>query len=68
MKLSDEQKEIIEYVKQGKTNAFIAKELKYSERSIKRKLQKLYNEFGANNKASLVVEILSFESRGFYAY
>ena len=68
MKLTEEQKGIIELVKQGKTNAYIAKKTFLSVRTIERRLQNLYEQFGAENRAALVVQIIRYENRGYCDY
>jgi len=64
MKLTNEQRNIIQLLKEGKTNARIAKEMFVSLATIERRLTDLYNIFGAENRTSFIVEILRMENAG----
>jgi len=59
MKLTEEQTKILELLVQGKTNMQIANELGYSDRSVKRKLQKLKKLFQVENRTALTSAFLS---------
>jgi len=61
MKLTEEQKSIIELVVQGKTNAQIAEEMGYCERNVKKKLHKIYKTFKVENRAALITTYLSMK-------
>jgi len=64
MRLTIEQRDIIELLKQGKTNAYIAQVMFLSVSTIERRLSDLYLKFGAENRASFVVEVLALENAG----
>lgn len=59
MKLTQEQIDILEQVVQGRTNMQIAEHLGYSERSVKRKLQKLFRFFKVENRAALATSYMA---------
>ncbi len=54
MKLTEEQKVILEELISGSTNQQIADKIGYSESSIKRKVKELFNVFNVKNRASLI--------------
>ena len=54
MKLTEEQKVILEELISGSTNQQIADKIGYSESSIKRKVKELLNVFNVKNRASLI--------------
>ncbi len=58
MYLSEEQKQIIKYVKAGFTNIEIAEELGYSPDTIKKKLCFLYRFFNVKGRANLVTKAI----------
>lgn len=61
MKLTAEQAEIINYVVEGQTNIQIAEEMGFSERSINRRLKKIFKIFGVENKPSLIREAMAMQ-------
>lgn len=54
-KLTVKEKEILEELVQGKTNAEMAEKIGYSERYIKKMLQNLQKKFKVENRIKLVV-------------
>ena len=55
IQLDAEQIRILELIRQGYSNAAIGKSLSYAESSIKRKVSKLFEIFGASNRTELVL-------------
>jgi DNA-binding NarL/FixJ family response regulator len=64
MKLTEEQKDILEELISGSTNQQIADKTGYCERSIKRKIKHLFNTFNVKNRSSLVREAIIAKSNG----
>lgn len=68
MELTEEQKRIVEMVKEGKTNKFMAHKLFLSERTINRRIEELCDIYGADNKIALPAQIIAAENRGYCDY
>lgn len=62
--LTEVEKQVLELLCQGKNNADIAKELSYSESSIKKYVSRLMVHFGASSRLDLVVALLNRDTRG----
>ena len=65
MALTERQKDIVELVKHGKSNAYIANKLSFGIRTVERELTELFISFGVENRTSLVTQILKYENRGY---
>lgn len=55
--LDNEQKLIVELLKQGLTNIEIGEELGYSSDSIKKRLSIIYKKFGVKKRIELIYQI-----------
>lgn len=55
-RITEEERQIIRFVIQNTTNAQIAEELGYCERSIERKVSAIYKKFKAENRVTLVTK------------
>ncbi len=60
MYLTEEQKEIINFVKKGFTNIEIGEELGYSSDTIKKKLRSIYKKFNVKRRIDLVSKIVRY--------
>lgn len=61
MRLTGEEEQIeaiIKLLAQGKTNAYITKEIHISKTTLKRRLSKIYTRFKASDRTKLVISIL----------
>jgi DNA-binding NarL/FixJ family response regulator len=56
--MNDELQTILREIVQGKTNKEIATELKYSQRTIERRITTLLNLYNVSNRKQLIVEFL----------
>lgn len=59
MQLTEEQKQIIRYVKQGLTNIEIAEEMGYSPDTIKKRLWLIYKLLNVKNRIDLISKIVN---------
>lgn len=55
--LSKREREVVQLVKEGKTNESIAKELHISINTVKKHLQNIYQKYSVNNRTQLVDKI-----------
>lgn len=58
-KLSQEQKNVTNYLIKGYSNLEIAEEIGYSERTINRKLQEICKIYNVNNSKQLIIKLIS---------
>lgn len=56
--MNDELQSILRLIVEGKSNKEISSELKYSQRTIERRITKLLNLYKVSNRKELIVEFL----------
>lgn len=69
MKFTEEQKNIIELLKQGKSNTYISKKIFMSKGTLKRRLSEIYDMFGVEGQTArtdLIITILKLEKQGLF--